>query len=94
MNKVMQTDKHSTYAICSIYFRDVVPGGAMAPLADQLTLSQPGGGADYAHQIIMAPPDYQTFLRPCILKQKTSLLSVVPSNDRLTVVQLKNQAFC
>ena len=31
-------------------------------LADKLTLSQPegwgGGGADYAHQIIMAPPDF------------------------------------
>ena len=64
----------------------------MAPLADQLTLSQPGFGADYAHQIILAPLDYQTFLRPCILKQKTSVLSVVPSND-FTVVQLKNPAF-
>ena len=32
-------------------------------LADQLTLSQPGG-ADYAHQIIQASPDFQTFLRP------------------------------
>ena len=33
-------------------------------LADQLTLSQPRG-ADYAHQIILAPPDFQTFRRPC-----------------------------
>jgi len=32
-------------------------------LADQLTLFQPRG-ADYAHQIILAPPDFQTFLRP------------------------------
>ena len=32
-------------------------------LADQLTLSQPKG-ADYAHQIILAFPDFQTFLRP------------------------------
>ena len=32
-------------------------------LADQLTLSQPRG-ADYAHHIILAPPDFQTFLRP------------------------------
>ena len=23
------------------------------------------GGADYAHQIILAPPDFQTFIRPC-----------------------------
>ena len=36
-------------------------------LADQLTLSQPGG-ADYARQIILAPPDFQTFLRPCIVQ--------------------------
>ena len=46
----------------------VVPasvGGAMAPqfLADHLTLPQPKG-ADYAHQIILAFPDFQTFLRP------------------------------
>ena len=34
-------------------------------LADQLTLSQPGG-ADYAHQIILAPPDFQTIRRPCL----------------------------
>ena len=32
-------------------------------LADQLTLYQPGG-ADYAHHMILAPPDFQTFLRP------------------------------
>ena len=25
-----------------------------------------GVGADYAHQIILAPLDFQTFLRPCI----------------------------
>ena len=34
-------------------------------LADQLTLSQPRG-TDYAHEIILAPPDFQTFRRPCI----------------------------
>jgi hypothetical protein len=33
-------------------------------LADQLTLSQPRG-ADYAHQIILTPSDFQTFQRPC-----------------------------
>ena len=40
-------------------------GGAMHPqiLADQLTLSQPVG-ADYAHKIILATPNFQTFLRP------------------------------
>ena len=32
-------------------------------LADQLTLSQPRG-ADYAHQMILVPPDFQTFLQP------------------------------
>ena len=31
-------------------------------LADQLTLFQPRG-ADYAHQIVLAPPDFQTFRR-------------------------------
>ena len=37
-------------------------------LADQLTLSQPRG-ADYAYQIIqklLAPPNFQTFRRPCL----------------------------
>ena len=48
--------------------RPVVPGVAGVPwhphfLADQLTLSQPRG-ADYAHQIILAPPDFQTFRWP------------------------------
>ena len=39
-------------------------------LPDQLTLSQPGGrGADYAHQMILAPPDFQIFLRPWIQSQ-------------------------
>ena len=32
-------------------------------LADQLTLSHPWEG-DYAHQLILAPLDFQTFLRP------------------------------
>ena len=51
--------------------RSVVPGGAGGPwhpqiLADQSTLSQPGGGADYAHHITTAPPpDFQTFRHPC-----------------------------
>ena len=34
-----------------------------------LTLSQSGGGADYAHHITTSPPDYQTFLRPRYIKQ-------------------------
>ena len=53
---------------CMVRSRPVVPGGAgdaMPPriLADQLTLSQPRG-ADYAQQILLAPPDFQTFRRP------------------------------
>ena len=58
------------YVVVHKINRGVVPGGAgdaMTPpdLADQLSLSQPEG-TDYAHQIILAPPDFQTFLRPCI----------------------------
>ena len=34
-------------------------------LADQLTLYQPRG-ADYAHQMILAPLDFQTFRRPWV----------------------------
>ena len=44
-----------------------VPGVPWHPqiLANKLTLSQPGE-ADYAYQIILAPPDFQTFLRLCL----------------------------
>ena len=44
----------------------VVPGVAMAP-PDFGRSVEPilTKGADYAHQIILAPPDFQTFLRPC-----------------------------
>ena len=41
-------------------------------LADQLTLSQTRG-ADYAHQIILAPPDFHTFWRPCDGTKTTKL---------------------
>ena len=43
-----------------------VPGVPWHPqiLADQLTPSQPGG-TDYAHLILLAHPDFQTFRRPC-----------------------------
>ena len=42
-----------------------VPGVPWHPqiLADELTLSQPEGG-DYSRLMILAPPDFQTFLRP------------------------------
>ena len=35
-------------------------------LADQLTLSEPGG-AGYAHHITTGTPDFQTFLRPWVV---------------------------
>ena len=41
-------------------------------LVDQLNLSQLQG-ADYAHQMIVAPPDFQTFLRPCFDEQGEGL---------------------
>ena len=49
-------------------------GGARAPhfLADQLTLSQPGG-AHYPHPVLRAPPDFQTLRRPCIIFQKITV---------------------
>ena len=42
------------------------PGGPVPPhfLADQLTLSQPGG-AHYPHPVLRATPDFQTLRRPC-----------------------------
>jgi hypothetical protein len=42
------------------------PGGQVPPhfLADQLTLSQPGG-AHYPHPVVRATPDFQTLRRPC-----------------------------
>ena len=42
------------------------PGGHVPPphfLADQLTLSQPGG-AHYPHPVVRATPDFQTLRRP------------------------------
>jgi hypothetical protein len=44
--------------------RGVGPGGA---LADQLTLSQPGGGADYAHHISTGTPGFSDL--PTALKR-------------------------
>jgi hypothetical protein len=37
---------------------------ACRPWGCQLNLSQPRGSY-YAHQLILAPPDFQTFRRPC-----------------------------
>ena len=41
--------------------RKVGAGGALAPqyLADQLTLSRPGG-THYPHPVLLAPPKFQT----------------------------------
>ena len=52
-------------------------------LADQLTLSPPEG-ADYAHQIILALPDFQTFLRD----QKSCQLSNLERQIHITWVKL------
>ena len=54
----------------------VVPvsyGGAMAPqiLADQLTLSQPGWQIMPTY-LLLAPPDFQTFRRPCKIDDEIS----------------------
>ena len=63
INCVFSSKITSGYCLSSLG----VPGVPWHPhiLADQVTLSQPRG-TDYAHQIILAPPDFQTFRRPCI----------------------------
>ena len=40
--------------------------GGRQGLADQLTLSQPGG-TDYPHPVLLAPPDFQTLRHACYL---------------------------
>ena len=49
--------------------RPVVPGGARGAMASPVFGRSVNPistkGADYAHQIIRAPPDFQTFRRPC-----------------------------
>ena len=45
--------------------RPVVPGGAGGAMADQLTLSQPGGWGQIMPTISYGA-DFQTFLWPCI----------------------------
>ena len=48
--------------------RERGPGGLVPPrfLSDQLTLSQPGG-AHYPHPVLLAPPDFYTLRRPCMI---------------------------
>ena len=57
--------KHDQYQMKSkSYVRSGLSSlGVPQILADQLTLSQPRG-IDYAHQIILAPQNFQTFRRP------------------------------
>ena len=56
-------------------------------LADQLTLSQPGGGADYAHQIILA------FLRPWKC-EVAYLLRLFRASVRLQNPYIAEQKLC
>ena len=45
-------------------------GGAMAPpdfSKSDKPISTRGRAEDYAHQIILPHPDFQTFRRPCVL---------------------------
>ena len=58
---------HSAHHIEPILYSMDIPRPGLLSLGsrgchDQLTLSQPRG-ADYANQIILAPPDFQTFRR-------------------------------
>ena len=64
--------------------RPIVPGGHPQILAAKLTLSQPGG-ADHAHQVILALPDFQTFLRPWMQLHK-NLSSIVPYQSQTNEV--------
>ena len=74
--------------------RGVVPGGAVGAMSPpiQLTLSQPRG-AEYAQQIILAPPEFQTFLRPRMNVQEfwNEILTCLHAYNRLTYVHL---TFC
>ena len=49
-------------------------------LVDQLTLSQPRG-ADYAHQIMMTPLDFQTFRWPCLYVLKSSFYNLLNNSQ-------------
>ena len=60
-------------------------------LADQLTLSQLRG-PDYAHQIILAPPDFQTFLRPCLYTNESVTFSQCNGHHKSGVHLIKSKA--
>jgi hypothetical protein len=78
-------------SICSVaQFVSGVPGEPWYPqfLADQLTLSQPRG-VDYAHHIL-ALPDFQTFLWPCVLHLcRWSLTSALHSIQAVHVAEME-----
>ena len=56
--------------------------GVITPqiLTDQLTLSQPRG-AEYAHQIVLASPYFQTFRRPCKIADEISSAKKLQISD-------------
>ena len=49
-------------------FKGGCRGGAYASpvFGRSVTLSRPGGGAHYPHQVLLAPPDFQTLRHACI----------------------------
>ena len=55
-------------------------GGRTPPqfLADQLTLSRPGGGAHYPHPVLHAPPDFQTLRHAWKLGIGPTYLEILP----------------
>ena len=67
------------------------PGGHVPPhfLADQLTLSLPGG-AHYPHQVVRATPDFQTLRRPWNMSQLSDLgIFSARLVERLVLVNLQ-----
>ena len=61
--RISDVSDQCLFDICVAVQGLLSPGVYPQILADQLTLYPPGG-ADYAHQMILAPPDFQTFRRP------------------------------
>ena len=69
------SDSRRLAASCS-HYRGVVPGGTGGAMVTQDVdrsynpISTKEGGADYAHQIILAPSDFKTFQRPCLTYER------------------------
>ena len=60
---------HKEMFVWDCIYRGVVSGGAWGAMAAPPDFGRSVNpistrGADYAHQMILAPPDFQTFLRP------------------------------